>query len=72
MKSDKESPTRQAGTPGQSASPHTAPPGRAAGAEPRRIESSELFAGQTELTIVHASEHYRLRITRNDKLILTK
>jgi hemin uptake protein HemP len=28
--------------------------------------------GTRELTIVHAGEEYRLRITRNDKLILTK
>lgn len=42
------------------------------GAAPRVIDSTELFAGHSELTIVHAQENYRLRITRNDKLILTK
>lgn len=41
-------------------------------AAPRMIDSAELFAGHSELTIVHAQEYYRLRITRNDKLILTK
>lgn len=48
------------------------PGGRGSGKTPRKILSSELFAGDSELTIVHAEEHYRLRITRNDKLILTK
>jgi hemin uptake protein HemP len=59
-------------TPGQGASQAPSTPADHAAAGPRRIQSSELFAGQTELTIVHAREHYRLRITRNDKLILTK
>lgn len=37
-----------------------------------RTTSAELMGGARELTIVHAGEEYRLRITRNDKLILTK
>jgi len=44
-------------------------------AEPRsdqRIDSSRLLAGQRELVIDHAGQQYRLRLTRNDKLILTK
>jgi hemin uptake protein HemP len=44
----------------------------AEGLAPRQLNSVELFAGRCELTIVHAEEYYRLRITRNDKLILTK
>jgi len=35
-----------------------------------RIE--DLMDGQHELTILHAGEEYRLRITKNGKLILTK
>ncbi|PCI07634.1 MAG: hypothetical protein COB77_04210 [Gammaproteobacteria bacterium] len=37
-----------------------------------QYQSSDLFQGGNELIIVHEQEHYRLRITRNGKLILTK
>jgi len=37
-----------------------------------RYNSYELFAGQQEILIEHAGHAYRLRITRQDKLILTK
>ena len=36
------------------------------------IESLRLLQGQRELRIRHGNEVYRLRHTRNDKLILTK
>lgn len=36
------------------------------------ITSRELMAGQREIIIVHDGEEYRLRITSNNKLILTK
>ncbi|MEH3148411.1 MAG: hemin uptake protein HemP [Methylobacterium frigidaeris] len=36
------------------------------------VESARLMRGRRELTILHAGERYRLRITANDKLILTK
>jgi len=36
------------------------------------IESTRLLQGCRELLIRHGSEVYRLRHTRNDKLILTK
>jgi len=36
------------------------------------IRSAELFGNQRELLIQHAGTYYRLRITSNDKLILTK
>lgn len=36
------------------------------------IESSSLFAGMKQVLISHAGEFYRLRITRNGKLILNK
>lgn len=37
-----------------------------------RISSGRLFAGTRELVIEHAGQEYHLRMTRNDKLILTK
>ncbi len=37
-----------------------------------RVDSQQLFEGQRELIIQHQGEEYRLRITRHDKLILTK
>lgn len=37
-----------------------------------RLDSSSLFAGGREVRIVHQGEEYRLRITRQEKLILTK
>ena len=41
--------------------------------DPRaRIDSARLLQGGRELLIAHAGEEYRLRLTRNDKLILTK
>lgn len=36
------------------------------------ITNRELMAGQREIIIVHDGEEYRLRITSNNKLILTK
>ncbi len=36
------------------------------------LRSQALFGGQRELLIMHNGEAYRLRITRQDKLILTK
>ncbi|MGB4599258.1 MAG: hemin uptake protein HemP [Trichlorobacter sp.] len=38
----------------------------------RTISSAELFGTQQELIILHAGEQYRLRITSNNKLIMTK
>ena len=38
----------------------------------QRIDSGRLLAGARELVIDHAGQQYRLRLTRNDKLILTK
>ena len=42
------------------------------GAGAPSIASAALFAGQRELLILHQGEQYRLRITRLEKLILTK
>lgn len=38
----------------------------------RRIESASLFQRAREVIIVHHGQEYRLRITKSDKLILTK
>jgi len=38
----------------------------------RVVDSRALFAGEHEIGIVHAGETYRLRITRQGKLILNK
>jgi hemin uptake protein HemP len=38
----------------------------------RTLSTDELFRGATELRIVHGREEYRLRVTRQGKLILTK
>jgi hemin uptake protein HemP len=37
-----------------------------------RLRSSELFGIAREVVIEHAGEEYRLRLTRQGKLILTK
>lgn len=38
----------------------------------RTLTSRELFGSDQELLILHLGEEYRLRITSNKKLILTK
>ena len=42
------------------------------GGPPRRIKVSELLAGEREAILEHNGQDYRLRITANGKLILTK
>jgi hemin uptake protein HemP len=45
----------------------------AAGAVPtRHVSSQSLLDGARELVIQHQGSEYHLRLTRNDKLILTK
>ena len=39
---------------------------------PRRVPAIELFRGEREIVIPHGPDDYRLRITSNGKLILTK
>lgn len=41
-------------------------------AEVRSVESAALMHGARELVIRHGPDRYRLRVTANDKLILTK
>ncbi|WP_374090012.1 hemin uptake protein HemP [Methylomicrobium lacus] len=40
--------------------------------ERRSLSSGALFGTRNEIVIVHNDEEYRLRITSNGKLILTK
>lgn len=60
----------QSQDPSRPAENRTAP--RAAVAADVEIDSTRLLKGQRELLIRHGNECYRLRHTRNDKLILTK
>lgn len=39
---------------------------------PPALSSAQLLRGERELLIAHGNQLYRLRHTRNDKLILTK
>lgn len=39
---------------------------------PPALDSQHLFAKTKEILIEHHGELYRLRLTRNDKIILTK
>jgi hemin uptake protein HemP len=41
-------------------------------AKPRMIDSRELFRGETEIQITHDGAIYRMKITRQGKLILNK
>ena len=41
-------------------------------AAPGTIPAESLFRGAQEIRILHRGDQYCLRITRNDKLILTK
>lgn len=38
----------------------------------RRLTTEALLAGAREVILEHRGEHYRLRVTANGKLILTK
>jgi len=40
--------------------------------EDKRISTEQLMPGINQLVIVHNEQDYKLRITRNGKLILTK
>jgi hemin uptake protein HemP len=47
-------------------------PTRPAQPKKLRLRSEELFRDACELIIEHRGEEYRLKLTRNDKLILNK
>ena len=40
--------------------------------QPKRIAVSDLMAGRREAVLLHDGDEYRLRLTSNGKLILTK
>lgn len=40
--------------------------------QPLQVKSSDLLRGQTMVEIEHGGQRYTLRVTRQDKLILTK
>jgi hemin uptake protein HemP len=48
------------------------PPSHAPRPPVRRLDVKELLAGGREIVLLHAREEYRLRLTSNGKLILTK
>ena len=50
----------------------TLQPVASAVAAARRVSSQSLLEGGRELVIQHQGSEYHLRLTRNDKLILTK
>jgi hemin uptake protein HemP len=52
--------------------PARAEPASASPRPPRKVASMTLFQLDRELVIVHHGQEYRLRITKSDKLILTK
>ena len=45
---------------------------RSVGPQPLSVDAATLFGGSREIIIVHNGERYRLRVTQNGKLILTK
>jgi hemin uptake protein HemP len=52
--------------------PTVAAPARSAAPRHKTVTVGELMGSARELIILHAEEQYRLRITSNGKLILTK
>ena len=52
--------------------PSAVPPERSIPLADNRIDSRNLFAGTREIIILHGHDIYRLRLTAQNKLILTK
>jgi hemin uptake protein HemP len=50
----------------------TAPHATDAIAGPATFDTASLFAGRNEVRLLHRGQEYRLRVTRQGKLILTK
>jgi hemin uptake protein HemP len=46
-------------------------PSGTSGEAPERVSLASLLGSRRELVIVHNGREYRLRLTQNDKLILT-
>lgn len=59
-------------TDARGADPTSTSPTRSTPHVPTTVTSRELMGNARELIILHSSEQYRLRITSNGKLILTK
>ena len=57
---------------GQKDRVNVAPPGRNISVVNDRIDSRDLFLGTREIIIAHGGDIYRLRLTAQNKLILTK
>ena len=47
-------------------------PPKAGRVQPVRLQASELLSGHREVILEHDGQEYRLRLTSNGKLILTK
>lgn len=58
--------------PSDKADPHLRHPPSEGAAPRKRLSSRELFGAMREVVIDHVGEEYRLRITSQGKLILTK
>jgi hemin uptake protein HemP len=58
--------------PNSSNAAEKAPADRNIAVAAHRIESRDLFIGTREITIGHGEDIYRLRLTAQNKLILTK
>jgi hemin uptake protein HemP len=43
-----------------------------AGDAPVQLDTAELFGGRSEVRLLHRGQEYRLRVTKQGKLILTK
>jgi len=54
------------------APPAPATPSQGAAGAPEVIDSRELFRAGNTVQIAHAGQRYQLRLTRENKLILTK
>src|SRR5688572_12877398 len=67
-----DEPTKPAPEPAASVPPASMPPASTGGLDRRVIPSSELFVESREVWIQHGQEIYRLRLTKNGKLILHK
>jgi hemin uptake protein HemP len=52
--------------------PSVPPAGTAPESGPRRIDLTSILRGDREVIIAHGVDEYRLRLTSNDKLLLTK
>ncbi|NVO15376.1 MAG: hemin uptake protein HemP [Rhodoplanes sp.] len=52
--------------------PGEASPERSVAVVAHRIESRDLFVATREIIIMHGADAYRLRLTAQNKLILTK